>query len=37
MNDLPFRITTLLTGLVVVGEALAVLVGMHLLSKGHNP
>jgi hypothetical protein len=36
MNDLPFKVTTLLTGLVVAGEALALLVGMHLLSEGDN-
>lgn len=37
MNDLPFKIITLLIGLVVAGEALAPLVGMHLLSEGNNP
>ena len=37
MNDLPFKITTLLTGMVVAGEALALLVGMHFLSEGDNP
>jgi hypothetical protein len=37
MNDLPFKITTLLTGLVLAGEALALLVGMHFLSESHNP
>jgi hypothetical protein len=37
MNDLPFKITALLTGLVVAGEALALLVGMHFLSEGYNP
>jgi hypothetical protein len=36
MNDLPFKITTLLTSTVVAGEALALLVGMHLLSEGDN-
>jgi hypothetical protein len=36
MNDLPFKITTLLTGLIVAGEALALLVGMHVLSEGAN-
>ena len=36
MNDLPFKITTLLTGLVIAGEALALLVGMHVLSEGDN-
>jgi hypothetical protein len=36
MNPLPFKITTLLTGGVVAGEALALVVGMHLLSKGAN-
>ena len=36
MNDLPFKMTALLTGMVVAGEALALLVGMHLLSKGDN-
>jgi hypothetical protein len=34
MNILPFKTATLLTGLVVAGEALALLVGMHFLSKG---
>jgi hypothetical protein len=37
MNDLPFKITALSTGLVIVGEALALLVGMHFLSEGHSP
>lgn len=37
VSDLPFKITTLLTGGVLVGEALALLVGMHLLSKGKAP
>lgn len=37
MNDLPFKITALLTGMVVTGEALALLVGMHFLSEGNNP
>ena len=37
MSDLPFKITTLLTGGVLVGEALALLVGMRLLSKGEIP
>jgi hypothetical protein len=37
MNELPFKITTLLTGLVIAGEALALLVGMHFLSEGPNP
>lgn len=37
MGDLPFKITTLGTGAVVVGEALALLVGMHFLSEGDNP
>ena len=31
------KITTLLTGLAIVGEALALLVGMHFLSGRHNP
>lgn len=34
MNALPFKTATLLTGLVTAGEALALLVGMHLLSEG---
>jgi hypothetical protein len=36
VSDLPFKITTLLTGAVVAGEALALLVGMHLLSESDN-
>ncbi len=36
MNDLPFKITTLLTGALVAGEALALLVGMHLLNEGDH-
>jgi hypothetical protein len=36
MSDLPFKIITLLTGMVIAGEALALLVGMHLLSEGDN-
>ena len=36
MDTLPFKTTTVLTGLAVAGEALALLVGMHLLSKGGN-
>jgi hypothetical protein len=34
---LPFTIATVLTGLVVAGEALALLAGMRLLSEGDNP
>ena len=34
MNDLAFKIVTLLTGLVVASEALALLVGMHFLREG---
>jgi hypothetical protein len=37
VNDLPFKIVTLLTGMVIAGEALALLLGMHLLSEGGNP
>jgi hypothetical protein len=37
MNDLLFTITTLLTGLVIAGEAVALLVGMHFLSEVDNP
>jgi hypothetical protein len=37
MNDLLFKIVTLMTGLAIAGEALALLVGMHFLSEGHNP
>ena len=37
MNPLPFKTATLLTGMVVAGEALALLVGMHFLSKGDDP
>jgi hypothetical protein len=37
MGDLPFKIATVLTGLVVAGEALALLAGMRLLSEGGNP
>jgi hypothetical protein len=37
MNDLLFKIATLLTGLVIAGEAFALLVGMRFLSEGHNP
>jgi hypothetical protein len=36
MNDLPFKITTLLTGIVVAGEALALLVGLALLTHGYR-
>jgi hypothetical protein len=37
MNDLPFKITALLTGMAVASEALALLVGMRFLSEGNNP
>jgi hypothetical protein len=37
MYTLPFKAATLLTGMVVAGEALALLVGMHLLNEGDNP
>ncbi len=37
MDFLPFRIASLLTGLTMAGEALALLVGMHTLSAGDNP
>ena len=33
----PFRIGVFLTGLVILGEALALLVGMHFLSEQGNP
>ncbi len=36
MNDLPLKMTLLLTGTVMAGEALALLVGMHVLSEGDN-
>jgi hypothetical protein len=36
MGDLPFKIVTLLTGAVTAGEALALLVGMHVLSQGDS-
>lgn len=34
MNDLPFDVVTLVTGLFIAGEALALLVGMHFSSEG---
>jgi hypothetical protein len=37
MDVLPFRIATSLTGLTMIGEALALLVGMHILSADDNP
>ena len=37
MDLLPFKVASLLTGLTMVGEALALLVGMHILSTGDNP
>lgn len=37
MNARPFKTATLLTGIIVAGEALALLVGMHFLSEGNNP
>jgi len=37
MGDVPFKIATVLAGLVVAGEALALLAGMRLLSEGDNP
>jgi hypothetical protein len=37
MGFLPFKITSLLTGLTMAGEALALLVGMHVMSAGDNP
>ena len=36
MGDLAFKLLTLVTGAVVAGEALALLVGMHVLSRGDN-
>jgi hypothetical protein len=36
MGDLAFKTATLLTGAVIAGEALALLVGMHVLSGGDN-
>jgi hypothetical protein len=36
MGDLAFNTTTLLTGAVITGEALALLVGMHVLSHGDD-
>jgi hypothetical protein len=36
MGDLAFNTTTLLTGAVIAGEALALLVGMHVLSHGDD-
>jgi hypothetical protein len=36
VNDLPFKLVTLLAGLVIAGEALALLLGMHFLSEGDN-
>lgn len=32
-----FKVVTVLTGLVIAGEALALVVGMHILSPGNNP
>jgi hypothetical protein len=37
MNFMPFRMASLLTGLTMAGEALALLVGMHVLSASDNP
>jgi hypothetical protein len=37
MSALPFRIITLFTGAVAAGEALALLVGMRILSGDDNP
>jgi hypothetical protein len=37
MDLVPFRIASLLTGLTMAGEALALLVGMHILSAVDNP
>jgi hypothetical protein len=37
MGDVPFKIVTVVAGLVVAGEALALLAGMRLLSEGDNP
>jgi hypothetical protein len=37
MDLVPFRIASLLTGLTMVGDALALLVGMHIPSAGDNP
>jgi hypothetical protein len=34
MNDMPFKVVTLVTGLFIAGEALALLVGMHFSSEG---
>lgn len=36
MNDLPFTVVTLVTGLFIAGEALALLVGMHFSSEGDH-
>ncbi|MEJ2211640.1 MAG: hypothetical protein P8129_21750 [Anaerolineae bacterium] len=36
MNELPLRIVGALTGLAVVGEALALVVGVHLVGKGNS-
>ena len=36
MNDLPFKVVTLLASAIVAGEALALVVGMHLLGNGDN-
>jgi hypothetical protein len=37
MDFLPFKVASLLTGLTMAGEALALLVGMHIPSAGDNP
>jgi len=36
VSTMRFKIVTALTGLVIAGEALALMVGMHLLSEGAN-
>ena len=36
MNELPFTVVTLVTGLFIAGEALALLIGMHFSSEGDN-
>ena len=37
MDFVPFRMASLLTALTMAGEALALLVGIHVLSAGDNP
>ena len=37
MVDLGFKVATVVTGLVVAGQALALPVGMRLASRGDNP